>query len=281
MIANTASHVQIREVGKQWAKDTYAEHFFESSIADNSGFFPGFGRDQLKLGKVLGKGGFGTVYEVRGVAINNDDKNSTKNFEEAKFIANHCIREKSGDARYAVKFLSPEVVRENAMFFQGIIDMATETRVLSDTEHPNVVKARAFASVSPFHDQYFIVMDRLYDTMEKRIEKWAKTFNRCSGFNGKLFDRKGGKKKDLWAVRLTAAFDLSDALGYLHKRNIVYRDIKPENIGFDVRDDVKLFDFGLAVEMKTSRESDDGLYNFTGMTGTPRYMSPGTFQTTL
>eukprot|EP00536_Pseudo-nitzschia_multiseries_P018996 jgi/Psemu1/248987/estExt_Genewise1.C_35550001 len=118
------------------------------------------------------------------------------------------------------------------------------------------------------------MMDRLYDTMEKRIEKWARKSNRCAGLNGKVFDRKGEKKRELWEARLVTAFDLSDALGYLHTKNIVYRDIKPENIGFDVRDDVKLFDFGLAVEMKGSRKTDDGLYNFTGMTGTPRYMSP-------
>ena len=36
-------------------------------------------------------------------------------------------------------------------------------------------------------------------------------------------------------------------------------------------------DFGLAVEMLDSRlAGEEGLYNLTAMTGTPRYMSPGT-----
>jgi len=51
--------------------------------------------------------------------------------------------------------------------------------------------------------------------------------------------------------------------------------LKPENTGFNVRGDIKLFDFGLAKELK---ERDlmvppDG-YEATGLTGSRRYMSP-------
>ena len=35
-------------------------------------------------------------------------------------------------------------------------------------------------------------------------------------------------------------------------RRLVYRDIKQENIGFDVRGDVKVFDFGLAKGLSES-----------------------------
>ena len=37
-------------------------------------------------------------------------------------------------------------------------------------------------------------------------------------------------------------------------------------------------DFGLATEMKDDRMAYDDLYCFTGMTGSPRYMSPGKFK---
>ena len=56
----------------------------------------------------------------------------------------------------------------------------------------------------------------------------------------------------------------------------MYRDLKPDNIGFDVRGDVKIFDFGLAREFGIAEKTgnDDGMYKMTGDTGSPRYMAP-------
>lgn len=57
--------------------------------------------------------------------------------------------------------------------------------------------------------------------------------------------------------------------------SIVYRDLKPDNVGFDVRDDVKMFDFGLAKELPPREdELDNTLYNLSGQTGSLRYMAP-------
>lgn len=41
----------------------------------------------------------------------------------------------------------------------------------------------------------------------------------------------------------------------------------------DVRDDAKLFDFGLATEFRPLEEQSDG-YKLTGDTGTVQYMAP-------
>jgi serine/threonine protein kinase len=132
---------------------------------------------------------------------------------------------------------------------------------------------RAIAGGNPYGEKYFIVMDRLYDTMDKRILKWEKSLKKFSGMSGKFMDRDGSKQAALLEERLVAAFDLCAAICYLHDHKIIYRDIKPDNIGFDIRQDVKLFDFGLAKEITCDVKAvGDGTYKLTAGTGSIRYM---------
>ncbi|CAB9516260.1 Probable LIM domain-containing serine/threonine-protein kinase DDB [Seminavis robusta] len=75
--------------------------------------------------------------------------------------------------------------------------------------------------------------------------------------------------------RLYAAYDVARALRYLHQNKIVFRDLKPQNIAFDIRGDVRIFDFGLAKELLETdlvKFPDD--YNATGMCGSRRWMAP-------
>jgi hypothetical protein len=94
--------------------------------------------------------------------------------------------------------------------------MAVETRFLSYIEHPNIIKMRAIAKCDPFSGEYFIGMDRLYDTLEKRLMTWAGRMARTTGIAGRLNDRKGKKAAALYEERIVKAFDLAAAMEYLH-----------------------------------------------------------------
>ena len=54
----------------------------------------------------------------------------------------------------------------------------------------------------------------------------------------------------------------------------MYRDIKLENAGFDVRGNVKVFDFGLCKSLHPKLETKDGMFKLTTPTGSFPYMAP-------
>jgi serine/threonine protein kinase len=116
-------------------------------------------------------------------------------------------------------------------------------------------------------DGYFILLDRLKDTLEERIGRWKKTTSK-------------GAPPGLTQIK--AATCIADALVHLHSKRIVFRDLKPANVGFDNAGVLKLFDFGFAIGVDEphrgssicSSEDEDESHLLYDKCGTPRYMAP-------
>lgn len=209
------------------------------------------------------------VLAVSGAELYDDD--SHYDIEEAReMMDKRCLRR--GVTRFALKRLHDdlsEVEKARAM-----IDLAVEAKYLSVVWHPNIVKMRGVAAGDYLHQDFFIIMDRLFGTLDQRVNAWRKVLQqnsgKCCGF---------GKNNDVFTQvlkeRMIVAYDLAVAFMYLHENRLVYRDIKPENIGFDVRGDVKVFDFGLCKDLDPRLKAKEGSgYRLTGRAGSLPYMAP-------
>ena len=61
------------------------------------------------------------------------------------------------------------------------------------------------------------------------------------------------------------------AIAELHKHDVVYRDLKPENLLLDLQGHIRITDFGLAKEGITTADGSGGTKTFCG---TPEYLAP-------
>ena len=121
---------------------------------------------------------------------------------------------------------------------------------------------------------FFFIIDRLIDTLDVRIRKWKSQSKSATGMVSKLTRRSSSRLGDLTETKLSYGYDLMGAIEYLQKNHIVFRNLKPENVGFNVRNDIVLFGFGLAREVHEEDRVSDATWKLTGETGTLRYMAP-------
>lgn len=261
---------------------------------------------ELTLGKILGEGAFCHVKEISAINLNsreNDEGSSPTELssehkgetDEADFpinlfnneadlreyMSDNCLREDGEGlhARYALKQLKSTNSQKHVE--QGLLDLSIEAEFLSRINHPNVIKMRGLTG-KPLSPNFGLVLDRLYMTLEDRMDMWTeiKKNSMSSGLCGclGLGSLDEGTKANILISVVTIAYDLACGMRYLHEQNILYRDTKPENAGFDVRGDIKIFDFGFSKELskdlfdKTSRQ-----YNLTKRTGSQPYLAPENF----
>ena len=93
--------------------------------------------------------------------------------------------------------------------------------------------------------------------------------------NGSLRARHAADEKLPLATVMEYVTQIADALQYAHDKNIIHRDIKPDNVLIDQHGTLLLSDFGIAVISKMGRTTRSVSY---GVAGTPYYMAPEMFK---
>jgi|GEM_PF-3424492 len=120
-----------------------------------------------------------------------------------------------------------------------------EAETVAKFAHPNIVQIYAIHVVQNI---YFIMMEYVEGTTLRDVI------------------RREGRITEERTLRIMDQVSL--ALAETHKRGIIHRDIKPQNILLTTEGIPKVADFGLAVHMHETRDGQ------TSTAGTPTYMSP-------
>jgi serine/threonine protein kinase len=218
---------------------------------------PRFEREDMEIGEMIAYGGFSNVHDI--VSFKVDTPLAIPN------------------KRYVLKNLNPKLAFNPKKLVVGAKDLVMEAHFLSSLQHDNIIQLRAWSSagVAGFSetgraDGFFLVFDRLEETLSRRITSWRERSK--DNKKGTLMKNRANLRVQLFAERVQCAIDVASAVEYLHSKRVIYRDLKPANIGFDGDGIVKIFDFGLAVELPEGSEPN-ATFNLAGNTGTSRYMA--------
>ena len=159
-----------------------------------------------------------------------------------------CL-DKVGGVRVAVKCLPPELshnsvemeeVRENFQLVYGL-------------SHPNIAGVRQLERDE--HGEYYLVME---EAVGENLRRWLRAKWKSGGVT---------------LAEATAVLrQVAAALDYAHGKKVVHRDVKPGNVMIDGKGEVKVLDFGLADQIRTSLSRASHAHRETS--GTGPYMSP-------
>eukprot|EP00529_Nitzschia_sp_RCC80_P025099 CAMPEP_0113483086 /NCGR_PEP_ID=MMETSP0014_2-20120614/23253_1 /TAXON_ID=2857 /ORGANISM="Nitzschia sp." /LENGTH=522 /DNA_ID=CAMNT_0000376623 /DNA_START=259 /DNA_END=1827 /DNA_ORIENTATION=- /assembly_acc=CAM_ASM_000159 len=232
------------------------------------------GLDGSERTSVSGLQNSGSSHHNANVSPGNNILSSSRS-ASGSIISETGRRARQGRYKYVLKQLSPDLVQNDKIsYLKGVVDLAMETHLLSSIDHENIVGLYGMASGGPFEDGYFVILEKINDTLSKKVKGWMDMDRQCKGITG-VFTGSKKKQQRLQTERISAAFHLAQGMNYLHARKTVFRDLKPDNVGFDYNGVLKIFDFGLARECLDSDRTEGGLYrNMTACTGAVRYMSP-------
>nr|XP_040575768.1 serine/threonine-protein kinase 32A-like isoform X2 [Lepeophtheirus salmonis] len=155
------------------------------------------------------------------------------------------VERRDNDQLFAMKYVNKEACIRN----EAVKNVVAEVELLQNLDHPFIVSL--WFTFQDSEDLFIILEPLLGGDLRYHL---------CNGYS-KFHE-------DSVAPLL---IEIASALDYLRTKNIVHRDVKPENILLDEMGHAHLTDFNIAIQLS----GPDGTTN--GLSGTKPYMAPEVF----
>jgi len=209
-------------------------------------------RDDIEVGDILGKGAFGKIEAIQSI------KHHYPSADSAENCSHESSHEGDRDGNKVIKRLKSSLKKSTRDI--AAKDLALESRFLHKFNHPNIIKLCGEGS-NPGSLNFFLVLERIEKTLSHQILQWRHD----------EYIRNQNQTNQM--QQLSILQDISSAMTYIHEQNVIYRDLKPDNIGLNHCNVAKLFDFGLAKELDLKDKVNEDQYKLTGCCGSRRYMA--------